>query len=72
MLRTFVRFVKVGAVKAMLFLGSIKKLLLGIVYIFRPIWINFGVDFRHNNLISGCELDQTRPNESQSLLGGGG
>jgi len=40
-----------------------------IFYIFHPIWKNFGAEVSHNNLISDCELHQTQPNESESLLG---
>jgi len=37
---------------------------------FSSFWINFGAEVSHNNLISDCDLHQTRPNESHSLLGG--
>jgi hypothetical protein len=47
-----------------------KRTFARIFYIFLPIWINFGAEVSHNNLISDCELHKTRPNENQSLLWG--
>ena len=60
-------FIKIGAVKDMLYLWTQTKFC-SICYMFRPPWIKFGPGDVRKNLLGDCELRENVSSERHTLL----